>query len=129
MVEGTAEAPDPEVSNLHQARAVEPHSKGDATSVVYGSAQRNASAAWDADHIQGCLCDEPGYIGDTQHNLTKWFGYDCSLHSCPTGDYQRTTNQSFEEQDIRCDATSGNGWEGGGELRGACIYATAQLVP
>jgi len=88
--------------------ALAAHSKGDATSVVYGSAQRNASAAWDADHIQGCLCDEPGYIGDTQHNLTKWFGYDCSLHSCPTGDYQRTTNQSFEEQDIRCDATSGS---------------------
>ena len=88
--------------------ALAAHSKGDATSVVYGSAQRNASAAWDADHIQGCLCDERGYIGDTQHNLTKWFGYDCSLHSCPTGDYQRTTNQSFEEQDIRCDATSGS---------------------
>ena len=88
--------------------ALAAHSKGDATSVVYGSAQRNASAAWDADHIQGRLCDEPGYIGDTQHNLTKWFGYDCSLHSCPTGDYQRTTNQSFEEQDIRCDATSGS---------------------
>ena len=76
--------------------------------IEYGSAQANASMAWDADHIQGCLCDEYGYIGSTQHNLTGWFGHDCSLRRCPSGDYLRTENQSFEEQGIRCMAASGS---------------------
>jgi len=80
---------------------------GDAAPVMYGSSQANATA-WDADHIQGCLCDEPGYIGSTQHNRTGYFGYDCSSHQCPVGDYLRTTNQSFEEQAFWCNASSGN---------------------
>ena len=81
---------------------------GDASPITYGSAGANASTAWDADHITGCHCEDPGYIGDTQHNLTSYHGYDCSLLVCPAGDFLRTTNQTFEEQFIRCNATSGS---------------------
>eukprot|EP00638_Chattonella_subsalsa_P004833 CAMPEP_0117739494 /NCGR_PEP_ID=MMETSP0947-20121206/3781_1 /TAXON_ID=44440 /ORGANISM="Chattonella subsalsa, Strain CCMP2191" /LENGTH=726 /DNA_ID=CAMNT_0005555431 /DNA_START=640 /DNA_END=2820 /DNA_ORIENTATION=+ len=50
---------------------------------------------WDADVIQGCVCDY-GY-----------FGYDCSLRECPRGDNFMTTGQRNEKMKLQCNATSG----------------------
>jgi hypothetical protein len=50
---------------------------------------------WDADMIHGCDCD-PGF-----------YGYDCSLKSCPVGDDPLTTGQLDEVQLFTCDAQNG----------------------
>jgi len=52
---------------------------------------------WDADKIQGCVCD-PG-----------WQGYDCSLRSCPMGrDPTTMTDDDTEEvYELQCQADSG----------------------
>eukprot|EP00501_MAST-03F_sp_TOSAG23-6_P000078 GSMAST32.ASY1.ANO1.80.1 assembled CDS len=46
---------------------------------------------WDKDMIFGCVCDE------------GWFGSDCLLRICPTGDDKMTTGQVNEKQLIKCD--------------------------
>lgn len=66
----------------------------------------NYTSIWDADMIQGCLCDE-GYSGP-----------DCSLEICPLGDDPLTgavdqvstdanPTQYNEKQTVTCQATSG----------------------
>ena len=50
---------------------------------------------WDANRIQGCVCD-PGYTSG-----------DCSLRSCPYGDDPGSGSQVDEVQLIQCLATSG----------------------
>jgi len=52
---------------------------------------------WDADKIQGCVCD-PG-----------WQGYDCSLRSCPMGrDPTTLTDEDTDEVfELQCQADSG----------------------
>lgn len=49
---------------------------------------------WDHDKIYGCLCDSTWKVGlgagETQEG--EWFGPDCSLRHCPSGDNPRTTN-------------------------------------
>jgi hypothetical protein len=69
---------------------------GDATSRTYGAIP-NDPAAWDHDMIMGCHCDS-GY-----------WGHDCSLRGCPTGDDPATAVGSNEVQSLTCtdDTTSG----------------------
>jgi hypothetical protein len=50
---------------------------------------------WDADQIQGCVCDE-GYSG---HN--------CATKECPRGDDPTTTGQRNELMHIACQADGG----------------------
>ena len=70
---------------------------GDATEYTYG-ATANSPQTWDSEKVQGCRCD-PGY-----------FGYDCSLLSCPYGDdpltkySQKNVPQANERQKITCSA-------------------------
>lgn len=45
---------------------------------------------WDADRIQGCVCDY------------GWEGYDCSQRSCPRGDDPLTQGQVDELQTLHC---------------------------
>ena len=71
---------------------------GDATEYTYG-ATANSPQTWDSEKVQGCRCD-PGY-----------FGYDCSLLSCPYGDdpltkySQKNVPQANERQKITCSAS------------------------
>jgi len=51
---------------------------------------------WDANMIQGCVCD------------AGWTGADCSLRTCPFGDDPGSTSQAKEIQLIQCLATSGS---------------------
>lgn len=50
---------------------------------------------WDADKMQGCLCDFPSA------------GYDCSQTLCPHGDDPLTAGQVNEVQLIKCTANTG----------------------
>lgn len=47
---------------------------------------------WDEDMVYGCVCDSSWTVGlgtgETQQS--EWFGNDCSLRRCPTGDDPRT---------------------------------------
>jgi len=45
-------------------------------------------ATWDADKIYGCVCDSSWTVGlDTgETQAPTWFGADCSLKHCPSGD-------------------------------------------
>merc|ERR1719230_1156531 len=65
-------------------------SNGDALDLTYG-ATPNDPDTWDFEMIQGCDCDD-GY-----------FGYDCSLMSCPSGDDPMTKYQYNEVQEITCE--------------------------
>ena len=58
--------------------------------------QYTYSSIWDADKLQGCLCD-PGFAG-----------YDCSLRECPSGDDPLTTGQANAVQLLQCLATAGS---------------------
>lgn len=52
-----------------------------------------ASVTWDENKIYGCVCDsawEVGY-GAGQTQATQWFGADCSLKRCPSGNDPRTS--------------------------------------
>lgn len=52
-----------------------------------------ASVTWDENKIYGCVCDsawEVGY-GPGQTQATQWFGADCSLKRCPSGNDPRTS--------------------------------------
>lgn len=51
---------------------------------------------WDAEKIQGCVCDFPN------------FGYDCSQRQCPGGDDPLTVSQVNEVQLLRCVASQGS---------------------
>ena len=62
-------------------------SNGDALDLTYG-ATPNDPDTWDFEMIQGCDCDD-GY-----------FGYDCSLMSCPYGDDPMTKYQFNEVHEI-----------------------------
>ena len=74
-------------------------SMGDAASTVDGFRLLTDTtySNWDAEMVFGCVCD----LG--------FFGYDCSLRTCPTGDDPLTFGQADEEQllDCTCDTCSG----------------------
>jgi hypothetical protein len=56
------------------------------------------SGTWDAKMNRGCLCDSSWTVGldagETQ--LAEWFGPDCSLRRCPSGDDPWTTIDETE---------------------------------
>jgi len=55
---------------------------------LYGTPLKSALDTWDADIIHGCLCDSSWLVGYKagHRQLPEWFGPDCSLRHCPTGD-------------------------------------------
>jgi hypothetical protein len=55
----------------------------------YNLFQPVSYSLWDADKIQGCICDQ------------GWTGYDCSLQQCPSGDNPFTFGVN-EVQTIQC---------------------------
>jgi len=62
---------------------------------VAESDQPTYESMWDAEQIYGCRCGE------------GWYGYDCSVPSCPLGDDPISTGQGNEIQLLYCFATSG----------------------
>ena len=74
--------------------AIWANKNGDATEYTYGINPNNPYT-WDGQQIFGCLCDE------------GFFGYDCSLRSCPAGDDPGTYDDHVEVQLLRCVADTG----------------------
>jgi len=64
---------------------------GELAGFTYGMIPNNP-LTWDAEHIQGCVCNE-GY-----------HGYDCSLKTCLSGDNPDSIGQLDEIQTISCKA-------------------------
>ncbi|OQR98748.1 hypothetical protein ACHHYP_08143 [Achlya hypogyna] len=58
---------------------------------------------WDAHRIYGCVCDSswPVGLGTGEMRVGEWFGPDCSLRHCPSGDDPMTA----------VDETNCAGWE------------------
>lgn len=63
--------------------------EGVSAPVEYGSTP-NDPFTWEADSVQGCLCD------------TGFEGHDCSLKSCRNGDDPETIDQTNERQLFQC---------------------------
>jgi hypothetical protein len=54
----------------------------------YGTAKSIDNTAWDYKTLWGCVCDSSWSVGlgDGQVQLSEYFGPDCSLKRCPSGD-------------------------------------------
>ena len=92
------------------------------------------STGWDAEKIFGCHCDSSWRVGfgpgETQE--AEWFGPDCSLRHCPSGDDPSTafneTDCSYRTQRLDNDArnrvngTAGNLCHVDCANRGVCDY-------
>jgi hypothetical protein len=70
---------------------------GDAT--TYGGSE--STTTWDEDKIFGCVCDSAwtvGYAADETQE-PQWFGPDCSLKHCPSGDDPMTDADETDCED------------------------------
>ena len=71
--------------------ALEPNAAPFGGAYSYGGNQ--ATTTWDEGKIFGCVCDSSWDVGyaSGQTQATQYFGADCSLKRCPSGDDPRTT--------------------------------------
>ena len=76
-----------ELSQLHEGAPM-------SENFLYGSATGLTNIAWDHDVMTACLCDSSWAVGvfEGQTQLSEYFGADCSLKRCPSGDDPFTTN-------------------------------------
>ena len=89
--------------------------------------------AWDAHKIFGCLCDSSWEVGlgAGQSQESEWFGPDCSLKHCPSGDDPLTRNVT-EKASIRTpfrartNGSAGNLCHVDCANRGICDYSSGQ---
>lgn len=65
---------------------------------IYGSANALSTTAWDYQTMQSCVCESSWPVGfnSGERQLSEYFGPDCSLRHCPSGDDPFTT---FDEED------------------------------
>jgi len=77
---------------------------------VYGGDPEGAT--WDADKIQGCVCDSAWAVGygASQTQVPQWLGADCSQQRCPSGDDPRTPD--VNEVDCQYKDENGKIWRG-----------------
>jgi hypothetical protein len=94
--------------------------------------------AWEAEKIYGCLCDSSWEVGlgNGQRQSSEWFGPDCSMRRCPSGDDPFTT--LVDETD--CEGVEVVGLESSQEgaagnichvdcaNRGVCDYSTGNCA-
>ena len=76
-----------ELSQLHEGSPM-------TENFMYGTASGLSNVAWDHDVMTACLCDSSWPVGvyEGQTQLSEYFGADCSLKHCPSGDDPFTTN-------------------------------------
>ena len=87
-----------------------------------------STSTWDEAKIYGCVCDSTWPVGFTAGAVqqTQWFGTDCSLKRCPSG------NDPFTPEDeTDCAFKSANGavWNGVIGSDGAQYAPGAELPP
>merc|ERR1712216_865247 len=101
----------------------------------YGSSAPASARSWDADVLQACVCDSrwPVGLGDKQIQTGEWFGPDCSLQRCPSGDDPAT--QVDETDCYNKTAPGGRGVGKKGNLchvecsnRGLCDHSTGKCA-
>ncbi len=83
--------------------------------------------AWDADKIQGCICDSNWNVGlsDGETQQTSWHGMDCGQRSCPSGDDPSTSAHDHPFlNETNCQYHSSNGavWEAAVKADGSPCY-------
>lgn len=63
----------------------------------YGTAEGMNTYAWDYNVMYGCHCDSSWSYGfeEDQVQLSEWFGPDCSLRHCPSGDNPYTSENEL----------------------------------
>ena len=61
--------------------------------------------AWDSEMIYGCICDSDSWtvgLGAGEYQVSEYFGPQCSLKRCPSGDDPQT-----EEDETDCEGVNG----------------------
>ena len=108
-------------------------SYGDAT--VSESNPGALGPTWDAEFLQGCVCDSswPVGYGAGERQQPEWFGPDCSLRHCPTGDDPRTrrvdeTDCSNRTLPSGVTSAPGNKCHVDCSNRGMCDYALGKCT-
>ena len=59
------------------------------TTVDYGDIATIETSTWDQNRTHGCICDSYKWavgLDSGEHQLAEYFGPDCSLRRCPSGD-------------------------------------------
>jgi hypothetical protein len=94
------------------------------------------STTWDEEKVYGCICQSTWTVGLSSGTTQEpeWFGPDCSMRRCPSGNDPNTPN--VDETD--CSGTVAAGGFGTGESnnlcqidcsnRGSCNYATGECT-
>lgn len=104
--------------------------------VLYGTVDEREKGAWDFESNFGCVCDSSWEVGlasgETQQ--PEYFGADCSLRHCPTGDDPRTP----ADDETDCSNKTAPGYRGVGATdnlchvdcsnRGRCNFATGRCA-
>lgn len=104
--------------------------------VVYGSsAAMKDTVAWDADVMQGCVCNSTWEVGfgAGQYQLGEYFNPDCSLHRCPSGDNPYTCHNEEDCYGLNqiggiIKGDMGNKCHVECSNRGICDYATGTCL-
>jgi len=105
---------------------------------LYTYEEDETTTTWDEDMLYGCLCDSSWEVGlgAGQRRDAEWFGYDCSMRHCPSGDDPVTSVDETDCNDVGTNATRpnyygefGNGTTGNlchvdCSNRGLCDYAS-----
>lgn len=88
------------------------------TTTEYGTLEKLSNVAWDHDVSQGCLCDSSWTVGLGAGEVqdSEWFGPDCSLRRCPSGDDPLT--ELVDETD--CSGKQAQGGVGVGQTGNIC---------
>jgi hypothetical protein len=86
---------------------------------------------WDEDMSFGCVCDSKWTVGlgSGETQVPEWFGPDCSLRHCPSGDDPRTEADETDCEDVTADGSTSVGASGNlchidCSNRGLCDYST-----
>mmetsp|Transcript_4462 Transcript_4462/g.5785 ORF Transcript_4462/g.5785 Transcript_4462/m.5785 type:complete len:279 (+) Transcript_4462:229-1065(+) len=89
------------------------------------------TVTWDEDMIYGCVCDSSWEVGlaSGETQTPEWFGPDCSLRHCPSGDDPVTTADETNCWNVTAAGGRGTGAEGNlchvdCSNRGLCDYET-----
>lgn len=90
---------------------------------------KETTVTWDEEKIYGCLCDSSWTVGlgPNERQEPEWFGYDCSLKRCPSGDDPRTTTDETNCWNVTAAGGFGLGQQGNKcqvdcSNRGICDY-------
>ncbi|CAM9229530.1 unnamed protein product [Sphacelaria rigidula] len=88
------------------------------------------SVTWDEEMIYGCVCDSSWEVGlgSGQTQEPEWFGPDCSLRHCPSGDDPSTTVDETDCYNVTTSSVysgaAGNLCQVDCSNRGTCDYGT-----